>query len=144
MAERAYAILIRMMRRLSTSAVYTARSETPTAVTHASGISGAGGGVAHFAHLGGLAAGYGYLRWRKRRYFRQWKPVATPKAQVVKSALRGDDRTALDRWKSIRLEDLHELNRDEVERLLVKASEVGASSLTPDERAMLDRFASRN
>jgi membrane associated rhomboid family serine protease len=109
-----------------------------------SGISGAGDGVAHFAHLGGLAAGYGYLRWRKRRYFRQWKPSPASRPQSVKSALRGDDRASLRRWKAIRLEDLHELNRGEVERLVEKAASSGVGSLTPDERAMLDRFSTGN
>ncbi len=116
-----------------------------TAVSLWSGLRGGGGGnVAHLAHLGGFAAGYLYLRWRKRKYFRQWKPMPTPRAQMVKSALKGDDRAALKKWKTIQLEELHELNRGEVERLLDKAAQSGAGSLTPDERAMLDRFSSAN
>jgi membrane associated rhomboid family serine protease len=106
-----------------------------------SGLSGAGGNVAHFAHLGGFVGGYAYLRWRKRKYFQQWKPMATPKDTLSKSARRTGQGESMRRWKSIRLEDLHELNREEVERLLIKAKESGAGSLTPDERAMLDRFA---
>ena len=116
-----------------------------TAVSLWSGLRGGGGGdVAHLAHLGGFAAGYLYLRWRKRKHFRQWKPMPTPRAQMVKSALKGDDRAALKKWKTIQLEELHELNRGEVERLLDKAAQSGAGSLTPDERAMLDRFSSAN
>ncbi len=115
-----------------------------TAVSLWSGFSGAGGNVAHFAHLGGFAAGYAYLRWRKRKYFQQWKPRPTPRAQKVKSALKGDDRAALKKWKAIVLEDLHELNRGEVVRILDKATQSGAGSLTPDERAMLNRFSSDN
>lgn len=106
-----------------------------------SGISGTGAGVAHFAHLGGFAAGYGYLRWRKRKYLQQWTPMATPKTQLTKAAQHGGDGASLRRWKSIRIDDLHELNREEVKRLLEKAGESGVHSLTPDERAMLDRFA---
>ncbi len=108
-----------------------------------SGIAGTGGGIAHFAHLGGFATGYLYLRWRKRKYQRQWRPMPTPKAQLAKAARRNDDGKSLERWKSIRLDDLHELNRDEVERLLDKAASGGVDALTPDERAMLDRFAGR-
>lgn len=111
------------------------------AISLFSGISGSGGNIAHFAHLGGFAAGYAYLRWRKRKYLRQWRPMATPKAQLAKAARRSGDGDSLRRWKSIRLEDLHELNRDEVQRLLAKASSSGVGSLTPDERAMLDRFS---
>lgn len=109
-----------------------------------SGFSGSGAGVAHFAHLGGFAAGYGYLRWQRRKYFQQWKPMATPKSQLARAAKRGTGGEALRRWQTIRFEDLHELNREEAERLLAKAEMSGASALTPEERAMLDRFSKPN
>jgi hypothetical protein len=51
------------------------------------------------------------------------------------------DRMALARWKGISTESLHELNREEVERLLAKAGSGGASSLTASERQFLDRMA---
>ena len=108
-----------------------------------SGLTGMDSGVAHFAHLGGFAAGYGYLRWRKRRYMKQWSPIASPKSELAKAARRADDKEALKRWKAIRLEDLHELNRDEVQRLLEKLDKSGTGSLSLDERAVLDRFATR-
>jgi membrane associated rhomboid family serine protease len=111
------------------------------AVALYSGISGADAGVAHFAHLGGFVGGYGYLRWRRRKYFQQWKPMATPKEKLAKTVGGGRHGESMRRWSSIRLEDLHELNREEVERLLTKAKASGTGSLTPDERAMLDRFA---
>jgi hypothetical protein len=47
----------------------------------------------------------------------------------------------LQRWASIRPDSLHELNRGEVEELLAKAMQRGVRSLTPDERAFLDRMA---
>jgi membrane associated rhomboid family serine protease len=109
-----------------------------------SGFSGAGAGVAHFAHLGGFAAGYGYLRWRKRKYLAQWKPMATPKTELEKVARRSTDGESLRRWKTIRFENLHELNREEVERLLAKAQSSGVGSLTSEERAMLDRFVTHH
>jgi hypothetical protein len=100
--------------------------------------------VAHFAHLGGFVAGYAYLRWRKRRYMKQWRPIPTPKAELAKATRRADDRDALRRWRAIRLDELHELNRDEVERVLKKLDSEGSGSLTHEERAMLDRFAARH
>lgn len=109
-----------------------------------SGIASSQSGIAHFAHLGGFAAGYAFLRWRRWRYFRQWKPVDTPKVQLEKVARKRDDGDALRRWKAIRVDQLHELNRDEVERLLAKVEASGAGSLTPDERAVLDRFSSQH
>lgn len=114
------------------------------AVALYSGIAGAQSGVAHFAHLGGFAFGYAYLRWRKRKHFQQWKPMETPKAQEEKAAKKTGEREARRRWSSIRVEDLHELNRDEVERLLNKVEEEGAGSLTKEERAVLDRFAAKH
>lgn len=110
-------------------------------VALSSGITGTGTGVAHFAHLGGFLAGYGYLRWRKSRHMKQWSPMATPKVELAKATRRADDKGSVKRWKAIRLEDLHELNRDEVQRLLEKLEADGTGSLSQDERAMLDRFA---
>jgi membrane associated rhomboid family serine protease len=109
-----------------------------------SGVTGSNSGVAHFAHLGGFVAGYGYLRWRKQRYMKQWRPIPTPKSELAKAARRADDRDSLRRWKAIRLDELHELNRDEVERILKKLDEGGTGSLTLEEVAMLDRFAKRH
>ncbi len=47
------------------------------------------------------------------------------------------------RWEAIRREDLHEINRAEVERIMAKMRTSGAASLTPDERAFMDRMAAR-
>jgi membrane associated rhomboid family serine protease len=100
------------------------------------GIGGAG--IAHFAHLGGAAAGYLYLvalLWRSPA--RDWRRmVAAPPAPRVFG--EGDQ---LKRWREIRLDGLHPINRDEIVRLLDKIQRGGARSLTPEERATLDRFA---
>jgi len=100
------------------------------------GIGGAG--IAHFAHLGGAAAGYLYLvvlQWRSPS--REWRrKVAAPPAPRVFG-----DGDQLKRWREIRLDGLHPINRDEIVRLLDKIERGGARSLTPEERATLDRFA---
>jgi membrane associated rhomboid family serine protease len=114
------------------------------AISLFSGISGSASGTAHFAHLGGFAAGYAYLRWRKKRYMNQWSSVPTPKAAMEKAVSRVDEKEAKRRWSSIRLDELHELNRDEVARILKKLEESGARSLTFDERSLLDRFSARH
>lgn len=109
-----------------------------------SGFSGAGGNVAHFAHLGGLAVGFSYLKiweWRKgsaRREF-QRKLNASPTTNTV-SAVVGGDGAALNRWEKIDISSLHELNREEVELLLEKARTLGVRSLTSAERQFLDRM----
>ncbi len=103
-----------------------------------SGIAGANSAVAHFAHLGGLAFGYAYLRIRDRRAVANkmaWQKKVAPPSDGV------SDREALRRWSTIRPAELHELNRSEVEELLAKATRHGVRSLTPDQRAFLDRMA---
>jgi len=107
-------------------------------VTLYMGVRGSSSGVAHFAHLGGLAFAFGYVKWldwhrgRGRRAFqRAMKPTPPP----------GGDRSALSRWRGISLSGLHQLNREEVERLLAKAEAGGSASLTQAEREFLDRMA---
>ncbi len=106
------------------------------------GINPASGSrIAHFAHLGGLAFAYAYLKARdmrlaatRRAFQRKMEPHAT------RGGVSGR-RDALERWQRIPLQRLHELNREEVERLLRKIDESGVESLTPGERAFLDRMA---
>lgn len=109
-----------------------------------SGLSGAGGGVAHFAHLGGLAVGFGYLRWlefRRRRRIAQANAVPSAPRFTVPGV---GDRDRVNRWRAIDAAGLHKLNRNEVEQLLHKLENEGLSSLTQDERSFLDRMAQRN
>ena len=51
------------------------------------------------------------------------------------------DRLAAARWKGISVDGLHELNREEVVRLLSKVDADGAASLTVSERQFLDRMS---
>ncbi|MEM7414824.1 MAG: rhomboid family intramembrane serine protease [Gemmatimonadota bacterium] len=105
------------------------------------GIAGTQDGVAHFAHLGGAAAGFAYIKWSewrrgasKRDFQRKMKTGSSPTGVV-------GDRIAVAKWKGISVEGLHELNREEVERLLAKVSSGGASALSASEREFLDRMA---
>ena len=108
------------------------------------GLSAAriGGGVAHFAHLGGAVVALGWLWWS------DWRRGSAKGdfQRAMKTPSRGggfvNDRTAMERWKGISIDALHELNREEVERLLAKATTGGAQSLTQSERSFMDRMAS--
>ena len=92
------------------------------------------GGIAHFAHLGGFVGGFLYLRWMELRSPAvQFRAAATP---VPKSS-----SADLDRWRRVQPETLHPVNREEYERVMAKVQLTGAASLTPDERAFLDRFS---
>lgn len=44
------------------------------------------------------------------------------------------------RWSNIALERLHEINREEVVRLLARVEATSVDSLRPNERAFLDRM----
>ncbi len=104
------------------------------------GFSGSASRTAHFAHLGGLVFAFAYLRWsewRRGAGRRTWR-----KAMAVHQPSVGmSEREAVARWKAIGLDALHEINREEVVRLLVKVEAEGARTLTPAERSFLDRMA---
>jgi membrane associated rhomboid family serine protease len=97
------------------------------------GFSDAGGGIAHFAHLGGFAGGYLYLSWRDR-HTRGAKFQATLAPPPPRS-------TDITRWAKIDRTTMHEVNRAELERILEKIENEGVESLTVTERAFLDRFS---
>jgi membrane associated rhomboid family serine protease len=109
-----------------------------TALSLFAGFGGAQSGVAHFAHLGGFLGGWVYVKWLERH-----SPAARFRAQVARPQAGFESPgAALERWRAIRLEELHPVNREEVERLLKRAAG-GAAGLTAEERAVLERFSRR-
>ncbi len=95
-------------------------------------------GVAHFAHLGGFLGAFLYVRWLERNSpHRKFKELA----HAADRRRPGQDSQDMHRWANIRAESLHEVNRDEVERLQAKIRDLGVASLTLDERAFLNRFS---
>lgn len=102
-----------------------------TLISIYSGFRG-GGGVAHFAHLGGYLGAWLYLRWsEKRTPSKQWQAkVAGPPAAAI----------PLGDWRSVDLARVHEVNRDEVARILDKIRAQGEGSLTSQERVFLGHF----
>jgi membrane associated rhomboid family serine protease len=106
-----------------------------TALTLYGGFGGGGDGIAHFAHLGGFLGGYLYLRWIDRRA-RRHRAEQSPRQMAPKSS-------DLERWMTINRESLHEVNREEFDRIMQKMKDSGPASLTPQERGFLDRFSAR-
>ncbi|HUL02030.1 MAG TPA: rhomboid family intramembrane serine protease [Gemmatimonadales bacterium] len=105
-----------------------------TALSLFAGFGGMQAGVAHFAHLGGFLGGWLYLKWLER-----YSPAAKFRAAAdAPQHPRESLAAALERWRRIPLDNLHPVNREEVERLLRKGEE--GPALTPQERAVLDRF----
>lgn len=107
------------------------------------GIARAAGGVsdgiAHHAHLGGFAGAWLYLRVMDRT-----SAAARFKRQVSPPSRRGwaRDREALQRWRSIDREGLHEVNREALDEILTRLSTAGIGGLSDRDREFLDRFSS--
>ncbi len=99
------------------------------------GITGTGGNVAHFAHLGGFAGGWLFVRWVDRfspaRRFRQMAASPRPSQQLVD----------VNRWKNVDLSQLHPVNREEYERVLTKLEMGGVAGLSASDVEFLERFS---
>lgn len=107
-----------------------------TVVMSIFGLGGFEPGIAHLAHLGGFVGAAIFLFAIEHR-----RKIATSAFRTEprpSSPPRGDD---MRRWATIPRNELHEINRQEVDRLLDKISMKGIASLTPSERAALDRFS---
>jgi membrane associated rhomboid family serine protease len=107
-----------------------------TAMALFGGLSGQSG-IANFAHLGGFAGGFLYLRWVELR-----SPAVQFRARAAAEVARSTGAD-VERWKRIRPDALHPVNREEYERVMGKVTTAGTASLTPDERAFLDRFSAQ-
>lgn len=109
-----------------------------TALSLGFGLAPARDNIAHFAHLGGFLAAWVYLKWIEvRAPARRFRRRAQPDVGRRPTG----DLTRVAAWERIPRDDLHQVNREEVDRLLEKLRTRGVTSLTPDERAFLDRFA---
>ncbi len=96
------------------------------------GARSGGDGVAHFAHLGGFLGGFLYLKFLERQHgATRFKRQAT--AAPATDKLLGN-------WRSVNRDNVHSVNRDEVNRILDKISASGLSTLTPQERLFLSNF----
>ena len=100
------------------------------------GLGLGGQGTAHFAHLGGFVGAFLFLRFGDyfspaARFKRRAQPNLKPLPFV-------DPR---ERWKKIDGDEMHPLNREELDRILDKISASGVTSLNAKERAFLDRFS---
>jgi membrane associated rhomboid family serine protease len=98
-----------------------------------SGVTGFDAGTAHFAHLGGFAGGFLYLKFIGAKSERSLKDFRKRAAGTV-------PQDKLANWKKVDTKSVHSLNRDEVNRILDKISAEGLSSLTPQERLFLSNF----
>jgi membrane associated rhomboid family serine protease len=104
-----------------------------TAYSLWSGLRGSPSGVADFAHLGGYVGGMLYLLYLERASgARKFRSVATA-PPPAKDAM-------LTNWRNVNRAGVHEVNKEEVDRILDKISATGIASLTPQERTFLSNF----
>ncbi|HKJ03385.1 MAG TPA: rhomboid family intramembrane serine protease, partial [Longimicrobiales bacterium] len=103
----------------------------------------AGGGTAHFAHLGGLATGYIYLkgRWGVRTGAQHVSRVVRTRRLAIVPREERDDAIPSARAAE-RNED--KVLYDRVDAVLDKISAHGMASLTPDELKLLDEVSRRH
>lgn len=95
------------------------------------GRTGSQGGIANYCHLGGFAGAYVYLLYLEKKAgvkkFRTKTLAFVPKETLLN-------------WKGVDPKKVHEVNRDEVNRILDKISAKGVNSLTPEEKLFLSNF----
>ncbi len=105
---------------------------------------GAGGGVAHFAHVGGLVAAFLYLRSDWRPSVRQ-RPKTAGRPRRLAIVPRDPAAEAEGSTRSNRRVDKEERALlDAVDRVLDKISAKGIESLTEEERRLLDEVSRRH
>jgi membrane associated rhomboid family serine protease len=108
------------------------------------GLTHAGGGVAYFAHVGGLLTGFVYLKYGWRivihfeNFFKRHNPSAWNRRRnfTVVDGGRGKSDSSHD-------ESPHPDIDGEVDRILDKIARNGMESLTEEERRVLDRASRR-
>jgi membrane associated rhomboid family serine protease len=104
-----------------------------TAMSLWGGFGPTSDGIAHFAHLGGFVGGFAYLKLLKHT-----AKLQQVQKQIIEPIARAGD---IQRWKSIQRERLHEVNRDEYDRIMMKLNTAGVASLSDAEKSFLDRFS---
>ena len=113
-------------------------------VTFYSAFGGAGGGVAHFAHLGGFAAGLLYLKtdWRASQAIQNMGKAARARRFAI---VPREEREATEGARRRRRDDAGEKKTlDAVDQVLDKISAEGMASLTEQEKQLLDEVSKKD
>jgi membrane associated rhomboid family serine protease len=100
------------------------------------GVTGTGGDIAYFAHIGGGVTGFIYLKygWRIMVYLESmFRRLKRRKFTVIKGGKRGSDSP----------EEKYQDMDDEVNRILDKISKSGMESLDDREKRILERASKR-
>ncbi|MDX1647569.1 MAG: rhomboid family intramembrane serine protease [Longimicrobiales bacterium] len=114
------------------------------ALISASGSTAGGGGVAHLAHLGGLVAGFVYLKadWRTGKAIDDIKKAAKKRRMAIVPGDDGDGDGSGRRSRRPPREDA--ALYDKVDAVLDKISAEGMSALTEEELRLLDEVSRKH
>lgn len=102
-----------------------------TALALYSGLGGSQSGVADFAHLGGFIGAWIFLKLIN--------PARVSARFRAKTVAKAPPET-LRNWSRVDVSRVHEVNRDELNRILDKINTSGLASLTPEEKLFLSNF----
>ena len=103
-----------------------------------------GGGVAHFAHLGGLLTGFVYLKGHRGVGDQARKLTKVVKRRRLAIVPRDEEEGPAPRLRTGREDPGEKALYDAVDRVLDKISAHGMSSLTQDELKLLDDMSRRH
>ncbi len=115
-------------------------------VSLTSAVGGGGGGIAHFAHLGGILGGFLYLKsdWRPGRSKKTRGGGIRARKLAIVPGEEPERRSEARARKTDEREHVEEAVLDEVDRILDKISARGMGSLTEKERRVLDEVSRRH
>ncbi len=116
-------------------------------ITFTSAFGGAAGGVAHFAHLGGFITGFLYLKtdWTAAQQIQKMSRAARSRRfAIVPRDDKEEEEAAGGRGRDIEAEQRESTMLDGVDKVLDKISAEGMSSLTDDERRLLDEVSKKH
>ncbi len=113
-------------------------------ITFMNAFGGAGGGVAHFAHLGGFLAGLIYLKtdWRAAQAIQNMGKAARARRFAIVPREEREAATSNIRRQSEESGEKRAL--DAVDRVLDKISAEGMASLTEQEKGLLDEVSKKH
>ena len=116
-------------------------------ITFTSAFGGSEGGVSHFAHLGGFITGFLYLKtdWKAAQHIQKMGRAARARRFAI--VPRDDNEEEADGGRhgcDVEAEQRESTMLDAVDRVLDKISAEGMSSLTDDERRLLDEVSKKH
>lgn len=114
-------------------------------LTFISAFGGAGGGIAHFAHLGGLLTGLLYIKLDWKGSVGSLKPKRSTRARRLAIVPRDEEEAkASGQTRPPRARREEDALLDRVDQILDKISAHGMASLSPEEVRILDEVSKRH